>query len=257
MSEPIETYRSEHSESFRLEELSRAIDRIRGRRDYPAADESMRWVLKFSRADLSAFSAGDWLNLQHELVAFSFMTHPILEKLKEILSHCSVSIPPLPSHETVSHLQTETRRHVVEILDNRFTTILQESPPSLEVWIVGPVGKRLYSATGRPLPRGAALGQIKGQTLEVAHQYTMYSLFLLTGDRLRRCDECRSPFVADRVDQEYCSKACLSRVTTRRYRDKQPKSKRRPGRPRKAKKLQQPTSNHTLPRRGSYGTKRR
>jgi hypothetical protein len=221
----------------------------------------MRWVLKFIQQDLSSFSIGDWLNLGHEVLLFSLLGKPVAEDPSKIIPRLGISIPEMPTHETIVDLQLKTRSHIENILSKEETTFTESGPVTQKIIILrkaGPVGARVAKAVGRkPLTRDCAYRIPLDRLPWEAFKHALADLLLETGFNLRQCPECRTIFLTDRRNKQFCTPRCVSRGTTRRYLDKQRKSKLKSGRARKAKKIQQRKSTHTPTRRGSHGTKKR
>ena len=222
----------------------------------------MNWVLKFIQQDLLTFSIGDWLNLGYEVLLFTLLGKPVSDDPSKTIPRLGISIPAMPTPETITDLQVATRKHIENILSKGQTTFTEAGPVSEKIVILkkaGPIGVRLASAAGRkPLSEDCAYRIPIGRLPRNAFERALAALLMVTGPNLRRCAECRMIFLTDRRNKQFCCLRCVSRATTRRYRSKLPESKRMAGSPQKPKKSQGLKSHHTPARGGTrHGAKRR
>lgn len=210
----------------RLEELLEADIRIcdRYQARTPKAREKawLRWLLAFSERTPFHLSQGDWLNLRHEVGALTLAVstksvksaEEIEEKIKRLVeSKRAISI--LPSEEEVLELQDKIQRALKELLSPLGTTIL--GPFRVKVWVSR--GDRTQIA---PVRKSYIDQLVEGSVTD----RTMHQIAILLGKygaMVERCPECERLFLADRKNQTYCSAKCQTRVTSRRYRQKQRK----------------------------------
>jgi len=230
MSKSVERGSPRSPSTLRYEELARAYQRMRGRPDYPPQDELMRRVLAFIKLDLKTLSAGDWLNWQHELVALALLGDPVTEDPNEIIPKLIPNIPPLPTLNEGEEIKQLSQNHIDEIISTNSTTFKPKQVDLTVTILRGPIIKKLLTHAGRQCEHGKGYLAYEIRRPEDAFQFVLANLLKLTGARLRQCIECKTTFLGDRLDQLYCGKLCQSRATTRRWREKNTKSKGKLGR---------------------------
>lgn len=176
------------------EELNRARGRI-GRRD----DECMRWLLRWTYADLDHLSEGDWLNLRYEYVAFS---------IREIrIEYSGLMIPKglLPTREDIQKAQAQIREDMDCLFSRRPISITR---PAQKI-VFEPIGEEDWR-----------VGH-SSATMDIEFRYVAISDMTICIQSIIRCKECNVPFLPERSTKEYCSARCQTRVAVRRFRQGQ------------------------------------
>lgn len=201
-------------------ELAKAVERL-GR----TPNERMTWLLGLVQHNLDKLSSGDWLNLQHEIVVFVWLGGPALESPADTIAELETDIPSLPSSSVIADLQAIALRHLNELLENGRTKFTPHNL-SLMVRKVGPIGSRMrkflsHKVERKFYPSDECFLTYETSSSLTAFEYALAQLLASTGAYLRRCDECCKLFLADRRNKKFCSTTCLSRVTTRRLRQKE------------------------------------
>lgn len=182
-----------------INEINKAIQRVG---DTPIA--RFQWVLRFAQSDLNSFSIGDWINFHAELSAFQLNSAEqalnILDKKHRTISYTNKTSP----------IETEIiefqkwikicingilKKEAIRILLPTFAITL--SPPPLEnmtePWIRREASKDLWAIA----------------------KHAVMILFGEFAHKLRCCPGCSILFLADRKNQNYCSRNCQSRVKMR------------------------------------------
>ena len=190
----------------------------------------MRWVLRFSRQELSSLSAEELLDVRFELEKFGQSTalvgqgrdsfpSPVAPGGRGILD-CN-----LPNEQTVRSYQHKLRHLLQQVVEEGGVSFRTPPMDHHLTWSreVGDLHDLTYVVTAADEPDGP-------------YTYVLIQLLVSHGKYLRRCDECTQIFLAERSNQTYCSKTCQTRAGTRRYRHQHGLiTGRRRGRPRKEK----------------------
>jgi len=185
-------------------------------------DDVMRWLLKFIKLDLLSLSAGDFMNLQYEIVFFGCYGPPDLKE------HEWIGSPFWPSDKERYLPQIDFVEGLQEWARNSVQYIIDKDPVMFEF---DSLRLNLYQDTDN---RWKA-HYYSNDPIE-AIKYSVAQLLIRSANLLRQCPECHRHFLADRKNQEYCSLLCQGRVTTRRYRISHNLiTGRKRGRPRKEK----------------------
>lgn len=196
-----------------LEEIIGAIDRIGS-----TQEGLMRWLLKFSKRDLSSLSIGDWMNLQYEVLIFE---HPYYlgnandphwrGRLIAFLSKDPRGYPdflnePLPDKAFINNLKKLTIEVLGKIIRteqvafgviNEFQVNLRPPQPDVhKEWIIVPSSSNRHSVL----------------------QYNLATLLVIFVDKIRSCPECEVFFLADRKNQVYCSLKHQNYASVKSYR---------------------------------------
>lgn len=174
----------------------------------------IRWLLTFIDQDLKQLSEGDWLNLRHEATALAETAgERSAENTEELLKRGHISLDArlgvVPTQEEIMSLQCKTRKAITQLLSEGQT-------------IIDPITLKFYIF--RVDKKGACMrSSIEGSPVDKS-MYKISYLLGRYGGMIDKCPECRHLFLADRKNQAYCSTKCQSRVTSRRYREKEHKS---------------------------------
>lgn len=176
------------------------------------AEDLMRWVIRFSRLEMSELVEAELLTVRFELAKFGesralvgrhrdTFPWPVARGTGQLLDQ------ELPSVKTVVMYQTKIRQVLQKIVEER--EICFHTPPMAHrlSWSgeVGDPNDLSYFVTASDEPDGP-------------YTYALIQLLASCGSYLRECNECHQIFFADRRNQTYCSNRCQTRAGTRRYR---------------------------------------
>lgn len=195
------------------QEVDKARERIG-----TTTDQAMAWLLRFSQEEVPQMSAGDFLNLQFELVALETYGPPIQ-------ATPVFGIPPkarfhdtsldqydrLPNRDEVENFRSWLSQTLEGILKKE--NMIMEMPP---------VNLRLlydddYYGENQEIHPGWFLAESSNGPC--TRSYRLIVLIAHVANKIRRCPECHKVFLADRRNKEYCTARCQSRVATRRFRN--------------------------------------
>ncbi len=236
--------------------------------------ERLRWGLTFAQRDLVALTNGEWVDLRAELNSFaSFLVWwdriPVYQrdKLRRQYGH-SLHVMPFTrpiTEEEARKTQARFRGVLEELRQTNRTTIGPMSVTYSVTLRTTPPQKLLQQLFDRPdRPAGGSLVNLIRSSpaffqqvmpgfgtplMQVRGGFENQALVkfaeLLAGHSamIRTCprEGCSRWFVARRLNQDYCSKACQTLVTTWRHRQKkreaaEASAKKKAGRKRQAKK---------------------
>lgn len=208
-------------------------------------DARTRWLLWFAK-DRTVWPAGDLLNAGYDMLALgrsvswehllrtsSFFPQedyigappPLPQTGARFVNVVGIVLLPLPSEKAIRHFHAHVRTLVGKIVNREHFQIgvpaltLDLWPQEFPVWTLS-----VYEP-GQPREWEAALA----------------ILLIKFVSRIRRCRDCQELFLAERLNQHYCSARCQTRAGTQRYRDAHPELQT--GRPRG-----RPPKQKTLPR---------
>jgi hypothetical protein len=175
--------------------------------------QRLRFAVQFAQMDLDTLRPGDWLNLQWNLRDF---LNPIHNDFAPGGLYVSPDDPPAPeaySREDFRALQVETLNILEMVLDGRKEGVVWKCPSVQIRFAVAPL---LDPPAGK---EGRHFLMAEGTTRDMF----LLRLWTLLGASdtagLLRCPECGTIFFR-RKNQEYCSRACVNRVTQRRWRER-------------------------------------
>jgi hypothetical protein len=177
------------------------------------AAQRLQFVVRFAQMDLETLRPGDWLNLQWELRDFLLPTH---QDLLPGGLHVFPVDPPYPedySRQDFRTLQAETRAILEMVIDTREDN---------RGWRFTPIQIR-FAAPQVPQPPDGKQGRHLLDAEGTTRDMFLLLLWALLGQSntapLLRCPECNTIFLRKR-NQEYCSRACVNRVSQRRWRER-------------------------------------
>jgi len=211
------------------------------------SDDATRWLIRFAQLDLNTLSEGQWSDLTAEIHAFTkrgpplkagrSVTHigavfqwriPRVEDADPKTQRSRITIDTIrPSREQTTHLQTWAHF----ILDGLVTG------GSASV-VIGAL--HLDILPHEPSFKTSPL-RIRTHTAKDAFGFHFAHLLADHYERLRRCGECQTLFLADRRNQRFCTTRCLTRVTQRRWRERQVKATKKRGKGPKQRKQESAT----------------
>ncbi|MBI3393844.1 MAG: hypothetical protein HY039_11795 [Nitrospirae bacterium] len=248
------TRREEETRADLLAELRKAGTRIGS-----SVDDVSRWLLRFVQREPSSLSAGDLSNLSYEIVHFlghgvpddssrpveSGLASPLVRKggtyiVRKGEYDLSGPWPTgwkfFPSPADIERFQTFAAGAVMSAV--RGNGLVLDLPP---------VELRLSPPSWKVRPHTEDAGAL--WTYQIAH------LLGKTAPRIHLCPECKTLFLADRVDQKFCSPRCQQKDATLRYRERHGLISGRPrGRPRKTETQPPKTAK---PKGGKHGKSKR
>lgn len=236
--------------------------------------ERLRWGLTFAQRDLDALTNGEWVDLRLELNSFAtFLVWwdriPVYqrEKIHQQYGHSLHVMPftrPITEEEArktqarfrgVLEELRQTNRTTIGPMTVKYSVALRKTPPQkflervfnlpdrpardLKANIVRSLSALLQQAMpGFGTPIMQVHGGFENQALvKFAELLAGHSAMVRTCPR----EGCSRWFVARRLNQDYCSKACQTLVTTWRHRKKKREAakasaKKKASRKRQAKK---------------------
>jgi hypothetical protein len=204
------------------------------------SEKALRWLLRYSKMDLTKLSEGQWLDLEKEMDVFLLTPPPGLKtswdfKQKPLRGGFRWEQPSL--HPTPGFRSKLFWRRRVMSFQPTVRRWLQQLMQPGGIWF-GPMELQLILRHPRfflPKVSDAELPENFGfhatfANYEQALAYNFAHLIGAHSGRLRLCAACKELFLADRRQQVFCSAVCLNRITQRRWRAKQkganrPKSK--------------------------------
>lgn len=166
----------------------------------------MDWLLTFVRRNLDELSKGDWLNLTYEVALFVWLNGPAspnsdycegIEMKPETI--------PLPEAVVIKQCQAISRKHLNEFIAKGSTSFHVQSGISMTV-------KKLAS--------GGCYMTYSAREVTAGFEHAVARTLLTVGSDIGQCPECEQLFIRYRRNMRFCSTKCLSRVTTRRLREK-------------------------------------
>jgi hypothetical protein len=218
-----------------LDELGKARNRIG-----QTIDSIAIWFARFAQRDLQNLSTGEWTDLLYEVASISEFQFQLTGE--RALWSCAITtqdwtgkertkdegelqrwmqlfadhandgsllypLPPyaLPPRDAVAQLQQETIDALTELHEHHTYTV--DLPPVT-----------LMCLSHRSTDEIARLGVLVNPPQ--LFRYNLAWTIGMSAVRIRRCNECRQWFFADRKNKTYCSISCQSRAGTRRYRSK-------------------------------------
>ncbi len=203
-------------------ELSKARARIGNN-----SEEVMEWILRVAQEDPSELSAGDFMNLGHEMTYLakygvpqpgifkpsSFMVvgdwsqhlseREIHRPRSRVLMKPFDNLSNRPSTDTVKSLAGQLRFSIEQWVDIGQTQIDS----------TGHTTRRLFHNKNKDTVETFRTGNILTAFLE-----TFYEVLAIHGTRLDRCQDCKRIFHAKRSDQRFCGKKCQSRWGSEQFR---------------------------------------
>ena len=196
------------------EELEKARARIG-----PTPVHEVRWLLGLSGLDLRRSSAGDLLNLLYEFLAFCQPLGP--RRVKPGV----VQLFGLPRGGLNKKSLVDFREDVNGIFEKILRgDYLQFDPPKVTIALLPPGPRDQHPEWTVDFlsddPQGVALYRL----LQIVQPYAHL---------VRKCPTCRKRFLADRINQEYCSTRCQTRMAVWNFRGTPRDRRGKRGRPRK------------------------
>ena len=198
-------------------EFFKALNRVQKKYDAYNSGVSrrrswLRWAIDLTQTDIAELSEGDWVNLSYESAMFILepVNNPYTESqagLEGFDFEIWVGSIGAASGEEMSELQRQIKEKLDRFFEKgEFTAkietdirILRREDDAGNTWVALTQGQR----------KGSFLG---------AAIYTFCLLLAEFGSMTRKCVECHRIYLADRIDQVYCSTKCLNRATQRRFR---------------------------------------
>jgi hypothetical protein len=189
------------------QEIERAAARVG---NSPRAQ--MRWAVEdFIAKNLDELTEGDWLNLEHEFYAFA--TRPSAFGGLRSWQRVNKPISP-PSKDELRAIQDVWRRLVTKV----------RKAPEAEMTQVARLN---VGVSVQRFAAGSAL-HLRMSAGDRWESIATPSFILLLGFAylIRECEECDQLFMAARLKQTFCSRRCKTRVSVRKFRENQAKTKK-------------------------------
>jgi hypothetical protein len=189
-------------------------------------EQAMQWVIRFAQTELSTLSEGQWSDLMAEVDVFMLKGPPL--KIGRTTSHVGAAFDwgGAPSEEYAPRnkwipVTIRPPRKAVEELHRCAQMSLEAvAKGNKMIFQLGPL--HLTVEPVHPSIKHGGL-TVKTHTPFDAFAYHVAHLLVHHNRRVRRCTECKSIFLAERKNQQYCTSRCLSRVTQRRWRERHKK----------------------------------
>ncbi len=192
-------------------ELERAGQRITTAKDkeYRNVDR-LRWFIRLSALNPHELSIGDWSNLKYELLHISYGSRPKFpdqrsanDFLDRYFASGSLFEISNISKGDVQNLCQETQGY---LLAYRNKEMLVAKLPGFQV-VLYPT-----SPHGSHWVRAFDSDDFSGPL-----NFVLFETLSNAGHLLGTCPECGRLFIADRMNQRYCSLRCQTRVASRKY----------------------------------------
>lgn len=224
------------------EEEAKAADRI-GR----TSDDATRWLIRFAQLDLNSLSEGQWSDLSAEIHAFTKRGPPL--RVGRAVAHIGAVFQwRIPRAEEVDPKTHRSLITIDSIRPSREQTIFLQKWAHfiLDGLVTGASGSIAIGALHLDiLPQEPSFKtsplRIRTHTAKDAFGFHFAHLLADHYERLRRCGECQTLFLADRRNQRFCTTRCLTRVTQRRWRERQVKATKKRGKGPKQRKQESAT----------------
>lgn len=172
-------------------------------------EDRARWLLRFASLEVAKLSAGDWLNLEWEILVFS--TPPPAERVQLVIDPATFEVEPVGVSTLLSWVQEG-------LLGLKRVKESFEIEPTPRAWsIKANVSYQLTWVDGRLVDSSRAAGVSTADHF----QAQVYNVLVSQASRFRLCQNCGQPFIARRR-QSYCARGCSQAVRTQKYRAKNP-----------------------------------
>jgi len=182
-------------------------------------EDWMRWMLRIAQYDLNKLSEGDWSNLSYEFIALRWFPHGRKGNIPRIVIMVG-GIFSTPTRTQVIKFHKDLNLVLDCILKKK---IILFEPKLIRIEFDPPENKRAQWHIG-----------FRADKWEDALEYVAAQWFSIYIDKIKQCPRCNKIHLADRKNQEYCSRRCQTQAATQTYRERKGLISGRPrGRPRK------------------------
>lgn len=164
----------------------------------------IRWAVEFAQADLTGLRAGDWLNLADDMRRFCGEM--------ALLPSVDMDPPSIPQGNALRDAAARFQQASRHLLDTVLAA--QDGHTSASLTPTPVATKLVFQLADGRLVRRASMELVDVMVLLLASAFDAEPL-----DRVRRCPECGRLFARVRR-QTHCSRECINRWTSRRYRER-------------------------------------
>jgi hypothetical protein len=162
------------------------------------AADRIRWTVDVAQLELDRLRAGDWLNLRDDVRRYC-----------EGAALAEVDLPPIPRGDDFRDVAARFQRAARALLDDIVATRKGSSTETTAVRL-----DFRYAVSDSKLVPRISVELVDLMVLLLVSAFDTEPL-----DRVRRCPECGRLFARVRR-QTHCSRECINRSTSRRYRER-------------------------------------
>lgn len=194
---------------------------------------ALGWLLRFVQTDLNNLSQGQWSDLIAECQVFArgqvHYDGAVLRSLP-VQNACMwkstvldlagketavTELSPKPS--AIQALQDLLRKALKEHFDG---PLLMQFPLPKDIIVLARRSSHSRKRATREAGGRSESAGMEAKTLNDAFYFHAAMLLISFSEKIRRCEDCQTIFPAVRVDQVFCSPACLNRNKQQRHRER-------------------------------------